>query len=166
VALDQPVEVLYQRADEALGAAVSLGRPDEGWPRCGSEPGDLSLEVAGHVLAAVVVADARALGCRLLDAAEALGDALPDRLQRLVACAVEGGEDADVFRRAMVDGDEHRHWPCSTVNAEVMSVPHIVSMVSGVIVPSWLRGRPGRVAAARPFSRIRRRTRSFEVRRP
>jgi hypothetical protein len=50
-----------------------------------------------------------------------------------------------------------------------MSVPHIVSMVSGMIVPSWLRGprgRPGRFAAWRPFSRIRRRTRSFDVRRP
>jgi hypothetical protein len=27
-------------------------------------------------------------------------------------------------------------WPCSTVNAAVMSVPHMVSMVSGMIVPS------------------------------
>ena len=50
-----------------------------------------------------------------------------------------------------------------------MSVPHMASTVSGMIVPSWLRGprgRPDRVAAARPFSRISRRTRSFEVRRP
>jgi hypothetical protein len=46
---------------------------------------------------------------------------------------------------------------------------HIVSIVSGMIVPSWARGprgRPGRFAAWRPFSRIRRRTRSFDVRRP
>jgi hypothetical protein len=35
--------------------------------------------------------------------------ALPDRLQRLVARAVQGGVDADAFRRAMVDGNEHRH---------------------------------------------------------
>lgn len=54
----------------------------------------------------MVVTDAQALGCLLLDAAEALGDALPDRLQRLVARAVQGGVDADAFRRAMVDGDE------------------------------------------------------------
>jgi hypothetical protein len=60
-------------------------------------------------------------------------------------------------------------WPSSTVRAAVMSVPHIASMTSGMIVPSWLRGprgRPALVAAARPFSRISRRTRSFEVRNP
>lgn len=46
---------------------------------------------------------------------------------------------------------------------------HIASMASGMIVPPWLRGPrgpPTRVAADRPFSRIRRRTRSLEVRRP
>ena len=50
-----------------------------------------------------------------------------------------------------------------------MSVPHIASMASGMIVPSWLRGprgRPARVGADNPFSRISRRTRSFEVRSP
>jgi hypothetical protein len=36
------------------------------------------------------------------------GHALPDRLQRLVARAVQGGMDADAFRRAMIDGDEDR----------------------------------------------------------
>jgi hypothetical protein len=47
-------------------------------------------------------------GCALLDSTEALGHALPDRLQRLVARAVQGGMDADAFRRAMIDGDEDR----------------------------------------------------------
>jgi hypothetical protein len=45
----------------------------------------------------------------------------------------------------------------------------MASTASGMIVPSWLRGprgRPVRVDAAKPFSRIRRRTRSFEVRKP
>ena len=42
---------------------------------------------------------------------EALGDALPDRLQRLVAGAMESGVDADAFRRAVVDRDEHAIWP-------------------------------------------------------
>jgi hypothetical protein len=36
------------------------------------------------------------------------GHALPDRLQRLVARAVQGGMDADAFRRAIIDGDEDR----------------------------------------------------------
>jgi hypothetical protein len=56
----------------------------------------------------VVVADGEAAGGVLLDAAEALGDALPDRLQRLVPGAVQGGVDADALGRAMVDGDEDR----------------------------------------------------------
>jgi hypothetical protein len=77
------------------------GRPER------AEPGDLALEVAGHVLASVIVADAEALGGVPFDAAEAIGDALPDRLQRLVPGAVQGGMDADALGRAMVDGDEH-----------------------------------------------------------
>ncbi len=55
-----PEEVLLERSDEALGAAVALGGADEGGGGRGSEPGDLPLEVAGHVLAAVVVSDAQA----------------------------------------------------------------------------------------------------------
>lgn len=55
----------------------------------------------------MIVSDAEARGCILLDAAEALAHALADWLQRFVARAVEGGVDADTFRRAMVDGDEH-----------------------------------------------------------
>ena len=72
-------------------------------------------------------------------------------------------------------------WPCWVVKAAVMSFAivlgpmaddgssHIASWASGMIVPSWLRGprgQPTRLAADRPLSRIRRRTRSLEVRRP
>ena len=70
--------------------------------------GDLLLKVVRHVLAAVVMADAEAAGRVLLDATETLGDTLPDRLERLVAGAVQGGVDADALRRAVIDGDEHR----------------------------------------------------------
>ena len=80
--------------------------PDEGRRGRGAEPGDVLLEVPGHVLAAVVVADAQARGGVLLDPAEALGHALPDRLQRLMARAMQSRVDADAFRRAMIDGDE------------------------------------------------------------
>jgi hypothetical protein len=63
---------------------------------------------------------------------------------------------------------EHRDLAMIEVNAAVMSVPHIVSTVSGMMVPSWFRGPRGRpvLPAERPFSRIRRRTRSFDVRSP
>ena len=50
-----------------------------------------------------------------------------------------------------------------------MSVPHRVSMVAGMIVPSWLRGPRGgpvRDGASRSCSRISRNTRRSEVRMP
>jgi hypothetical protein len=56
----------------------------------------------------VVVADGEAAGGVLLDAAEALGDALPDWLQRLVAGGVRSGRETGAFGRGVVDGDEHR----------------------------------------------------------
>ena len=153
----------------ALGAAVAFGRADEGRGGRGAEPGDLLLEVTGHVLAAVVVADAEARGRLLLDAAEALGHALPDRLQRLVAGAVEGGVDADAFRRAVIDGDEHRD--LAVLDGEGgghVGSPHRVDRLRDdrAVVVARAAGAARRVAAGRPFSRIRRRTRSFEVRRP
>jgi hypothetical protein len=76
---------------------------------------------------------------------------------------------ARAARKPKAEKRETATWPCSTVNPAVMSVPHIVSMLSEMIVPSWAcgpRGRPGRFAAWSPFSRIRRRTRSLDVRRP
>ena len=57
----------------------------------------------------------------------------------------------------------------SWVQVVVMSVHHIVSIVAGMIVPSWLRGPrgdPTREGASRPCSRMSRSTRCREVRRP
>ena len=103
-----PEQVLLQRPDEPLGAAVALGRADEGgrgrWRRARRSPSGSR----GTCTGCRGRGGWRGRGCLLLDAAEALGHALPDRLQRLVARAVESGVDADAFRRAMVDGDEDR----------------------------------------------------------
>jgi hypothetical protein len=117
----------------------------------------------------VVVADGEAAGGVLLDAAEALGDALPDRLQRLVPGAVQGGVDADALGRAMVDGDEDRD--LALLHREAgrhVGAPHRVDGLRddrAVVAARAARtARPCR--AWRPFSRIRRRTRSFDVRRP
>ena len=77
--------------------------------------------------------------------------------------------DADALGRAVVNGDEDGDLPVLGVKAAVISVPNMVSIVSGTIVPSWLRGPQGELArllAERLSSRIRRRTRSLEVRRP
>jgi hypothetical protein len=103
-----------------------------------------------------------AAGGILIDAAEALGDALPDRLQRLVAGGVQRGVDADALGRAVIDGDEDGGLAVFEGVGGRHVVPHMVSMVFGMLVPSWLRGpraRPGRNAAWRPFSRTRQRTR-------
>jgi hypothetical protein len=97
------------------------------------------------------------------------GDALAVRLERLVAGAVEGGMDADACRRAVIDGDEHRHLTahdgegCGHVGS-----PHRVDGLGDdrAVVASRAAGAavPGR--RRQTFSRISRRTRSFEVRSP
>ncbi len=59
-------------------------------------------------------------------------------------------------------------WP-SPVRVVVGPAPHMVSTASGTMVPPWLRGprgEPTRDGASRPFSRIGRGTRRFEVRTP
>jgi hypothetical protein len=59
-------------------------------------------------------------------------------------------------------------WP-SPVIVVVRSVPHIVSIAAGMMVPSWLRGprgAPPREGASRSCARISRSTRRREVRTP
>src|SRR5918992_6015219 len=71
-----PEEVLLQGADEALGDAVALGLADEGGRALDAEEGDLVLEVAGHVVGAVVVAKRETLADVPLNGAEVAQDAL------------------------------------------------------------------------------------------
>src|SRR5215203_2893644 len=52
-----PQEVLLERADEALGAAISLGGSHEGGRTLDAQEGKLSLEGVGHVLAPMIVPD-------------------------------------------------------------------------------------------------------------
>ncbi len=67
----------------------------------------------------MVVADGEAFGGILLDAAEALGDALPDRLQRLVPVPRKAAfiptHSAEAWSTAMMTAT----WPCSTIAAKV-----------------------------------------------
>src|SRR4051794_33903679 len=102
-----PKEVLFQGANEALGDAVALGLADEGGRALDAEEGDLVLEVAGHVVRAVVVAEGETLGRVLLDAAEVAQHALADRLERLEAVTGASGMVADALAGAVVDGNEH-----------------------------------------------------------
>src|SRR3954454_25277898 len=95
-------QVLLQGADEALGDAVALGLADEGRRALDAEEGDLVLEVARHVVGAVVVPEGEALGRVPLDAAEVPQDALAHRLERLEAVAGAGGVAADALAGAVV----------------------------------------------------------------
>src|SRR3954454_17834100 len=85
-----PQQVLLERADEALRAAVALRRPHEGGRALGAQEAELLVEVAGHVLRAVVVADGEAAGDLLREPAEVAPHALAERL-RGPATAWPGG---------------------------------------------------------------------------
>src|SRR3954471_13404337 len=104
----QPQQVLLERTDEPLGAAVALGLADEGGRALEAEEADLGLEVVADVLATVVVAEPQPGGDVPAEGTVAPPDGLPDRLERLEAVRVAGSVDAQALGRAVVDGDEHR----------------------------------------------------------
>src|SRR4051794_15438147 len=92
-----PEQVLLERADEALGAAISLRRPHKGGRACDAQKGKLLLEGVGHVLAPVIVARRESTRDPLGKAAKAAPHALADRLERLEAGSPAGGVDADAL---------------------------------------------------------------------
>src|SRR5215213_9015701 len=64
--------LLLQRAEEALDDAIRLGLSDEGVARRHAPEADLLLEVVGHEVAAVVMAQREAAGCTGAEMAEDL----------------------------------------------------------------------------------------------
>ena len=77
------------------------------------------------------------------EAAEMLAHALAKRFERLEAGGARCGVNADArWTEQWSTCDEHRR-RTSPVMVVVKSVPHIVSTVSGMMVPSWLRGPRG-----------------------
>src|SRR5919205_1687075 len=121
-----PEQVLLERAGEALGAAVALRRPHEGRRALDTEEAQLLLEIAGHVLRAVVVADREAAGEVLREAAEVPPHALAERLQGLEAVGAVAGMDADALGRAVVDGDEHGRLALAGDRGGQVGAPHHV----------------------------------------
>src|SRR3954465_14518976 len=89
-----PEQVLLERADEALGAAISLRRPHEGGRACDAQEGKLLLEGVGHVLRPVIVAHGETARDLFCESAEAAPHALADRLERLEAGGPARGMDA------------------------------------------------------------------------
>jgi hypothetical protein len=131
--------------DEALGAAVALGRPDEGRRALDAQEGELLLEVVGDVLAAVVVPDGEADREPATERAEALPDPLPDRLEGLEPRRPAGGVDADALGRAVVDRHEHRGLALAGEGGGQVRAPHGVDALGG----------DRAVVAARPARRSR-----------
>src|SRR4029450_7923772 len=74
-----PEQVLLERADEALRAAIAFGSPHEGGRTLDAEEGELPLEGVGHVLAPVIVPDGETARDLFGESAEAATYALPDR---------------------------------------------------------------------------------------
>src|SRR4051794_40661382 len=106
------------------GTSVTLRRADEGGRALDAEEGQLLLEVVGHVLRAVVVADGEAGGDGAGEAAEMAAHALADGLERLEAGGVAGSVDADAFGRAVVDGDEDRDLVFGGPDGGQVGAPH------------------------------------------
>src|SRR3954453_4673637 len=101
-----PQQVLLQRADEALGAAIAFRGADKSRRAVDAKKGQFLLEVIGHVLAAVVVADGQAAGGILRERPEVAAHALADRLERLKAGRPRGGMNADAGGGSVIDGNK------------------------------------------------------------
>ena len=78
---------------------------------------------------------------------------LPNRLQGLKPCTVLRRMDAHTVRRKVIHGHKDRHLASCRVNVVVISVPHRVSMQSGMIVSSCALGPCGLPRRLAPTNR-------------
>src|SRR5204863_7548038 len=82
--------------------------PREGGQSLDAEEGDLLLDVVRHVLRSMVMPHGETAGDRFAEPAEALPQALADRLQGVEAGSLRMRVDPDTFGGAMIDRNEHR----------------------------------------------------------
>src|SRR3954466_15757781 len=78
-----PQQVLLQSSDEALCDAIALGFPHEGGRGFDPQAFDFVLEIAGHVVGAMIVTQLQSTRHTWCDGSEAAMDTLAHRLQRL-----------------------------------------------------------------------------------
>jgi hypothetical protein len=133
-----PEQVFLERSDEALCAAISLRRTDESWRALNAQEAHLGLEGVGHVLRAMIVTNGQAAGDILADGAEVPSYALAQRFEGFKTGPTSGGMNADALSVVVIDRNEDRRLALPS-----RSVPHIMSIASGMMVPSWLRGPRG-----------------------
>src|SRR3954469_23358729 len=92
-----PEQVLLERADEALGAAIALGSPHKGGRTLDAQEGKLLLESVGHVLAPVIVPHGKTARDLFGESPEAAPHALAKGLERLKAGRPARGMNADAL---------------------------------------------------------------------
>ena len=101
-----PKQVLLQGSYEAFGDAVALGFAYEGGRSFDAQAFDFILEIAGHVVGAVIVTQFQATRHAGRDGSEAPMHALAHRLQRLETIGRTRGVNADDFRIGVFHGDK------------------------------------------------------------
>ena len=101
-----PEELFVPRADEALSAALALGRPDERGARLHAEEAELGLEDVPQLLAPMIVADRQTGGAGLGVAAEQRAHPLAERFQRFEAGPAARGVDPHALGGVVIDGHE------------------------------------------------------------
>ena len=104
-----PQQVLLQGADEALCDAVALWLSHEGGRSFDSQAFDFVLEIAGHIVGAMIVTQLQSTRHTGSDGSEAPMHPLTHRLQGLEAISRPRCMDADDFRIGVFHGDED--WP-------------------------------------------------------
>src|SRR4051812_49713100 len=113
-------------AGRRTGSAVPFGGSNERRRAVDAEEAQLLPEVAGRVLAPVVVADREAAGDLLREAAEVPPHPLAERVERLEPVGTVAGVDADAPGRAVVDGDEDRGLTLAGGRGGQVGAPHHV----------------------------------------
>jgi len=107
----QPEQLLLQDSDESLDAAVAFGLADEGRARLDAEGLELVLEGVRDELAAVVVAELRALRDLVLVPPLREVDRLAQALDCLESRAAQCRAHSETLARAVVDDHEDRGVP-------------------------------------------------------
>src|SRR5450830_1512084 len=128
--IEEPEAFLLHRSHEALGHAVALGLGDEGVGEFDSEPARLAFEDVRCVLGAPVQPQLQPGGDGTGIAAEVLGDALLDGLERRETIADLGHMVADDLDRGVVYRAKE---PAPAIPARVetrpVRAPHLVRLV-------------------------------------
>lgn len=166
--MPHPKQVLLQRADESIGAAIAFRRTDEGGRTFDAQERNHLLEVRRHVLRSVVMADTKALGDVPGERSEVPAHALADRFQCLEPGRPRTGVDAHASGGEMIDRDEHGGLAVTGERSRQIGAPHRVPGIGndGAVVvprPAWGANTP---VARRLSCRISRSTRRNDVRMP